>query len=91
MAATAEIESATSATHPTSTRPWGAGRLAPYPTTLRRSYATVTVDPATQLGVFRDHAGQVVEGRCVPCREPSTWITCERCTGAAPSGPTSRT
>ncbi|MBL1088748.1 MULTISPECIES: putative ATP-grasp-modified RiPP [Streptomyces] len=61
MAATAEIESATSATHPTGTRPWGAGRLAPYPTTLRRSHATVTVDPATQLGVFRDHAGQVVE------------------------------
>ncbi|MFI7101050.1 putative ATP-grasp-modified RiPP [Streptomyces sp. NPDC050161] len=42
-------------------RPWGAGRLAPYPTTVRRPHTTVTVDPATQLGVFRDRAGHVVE------------------------------
>ncbi|MEV5202808.1 putative ATP-grasp-modified RiPP [Streptomyces sp. NPDC053720] len=45
----------------THARPWGAGRLAPCPTTVRRPHATVTVDPATQLGVFRDRAGQVVE------------------------------
>ncbi|MFG3493866.1 putative ATP-grasp-modified RiPP [Streptomyces sp. NPDC047928] len=45
----------------TPTRPWGTSRLAPYPTTVRRPHATVTVDPATQLGVFRDRAGQVVE------------------------------
>ncbi|MFD7721797.1 putative ATP-grasp-modified RiPP [Streptomyces sp. NPDC058955] len=44
-----------------STRPWGAARLAPYPTVLRRPHATVTVDPTTQLGVFRDGAGRVVE------------------------------
>ncbi|MCB5909837.1 putative ATP-grasp-modified RiPP [Streptomyces pinistramenti] len=42
-------------------RPWGAGRLTPYPVTARRPHATVTVDPVTQLGVFRDRAGQVVE------------------------------
>jgi putative ATP-grasp target RiPP len=41
--------------------PWGASRLAPYPATIRRPHATVTVDPDTQLGVFRDRAGHVVE------------------------------
>lgn len=44
-----------------STAPWGAGRLAPYPTTTRRPHATVVIDPATQLGVYQDHAGRVVE------------------------------
>ncbi|MGG7569248.1 putative ATP-grasp-modified RiPP [Streptomyces sirii] len=61
MAATAEIESTTSSTALTTARPWGAGRLAPYPTTVRRPHASVTIDPGTQLGVFRDQAGQVVE------------------------------
>lgn len=42
-------------------RPWGAGRLAPYPTTVRRPHATVTIDPSTQTGVYRDRLGQVVE------------------------------
>ncbi|MCX4394371.1 putative ATP-grasp-modified RiPP [Streptomyces sp. NBC_00264] len=51
----------TSVAFTTHARPWGASRLAPYPTTIRRPHATVTVDPATQLGVFRDRAGQVVE------------------------------
>lgn len=51
----------TSVVLPVPTRPWGAGRLAPYPTTIRRPHATVVVDPTTQLGVFRDRAGQVVE------------------------------
>ncbi|MFJ9022240.1 putative ATP-grasp-modified RiPP [Streptomyces sp. NPDC102259] len=46
---------------PTTGRPWGADRLAPYPVTVQRPHATVTVDPDTQLGVFRDRAGQVVE------------------------------
>ncbi|MEV1070006.1 putative ATP-grasp-modified RiPP [Streptomyces sp. NPDC050263] len=46
---------------PTTGRPWGASRLAPYPTTLQRLHATVTVDPDTQLGVFHDRAGQVIE------------------------------
>ncbi|MDH6575124.1 putative ATP-grasp target RiPP [Kitasatospora sp. MAP5-34] len=45
----------------TAARPWGISRLAPYPTTVQLPHATVTVDPATQLGVFRDRAGQVVE------------------------------
>ncbi|MFH0177310.1 putative ATP-grasp-modified RiPP [Streptomyces cacaoi] len=51
----------TVAEQPTTGRPWGAGRLAPYPTTVQRPHATVTVDPDTQLGLFRDRAGQVVE------------------------------
>ncbi|MBB1245827.1 putative ATP-grasp-modified RiPP [Streptomyces durbertensis] len=42
-------------------RPWGVGRLAPYPTTTLRLHATVSVDPRTQLGVFRDSLGEVVE------------------------------
>ncbi|MEZ7003516.1 putative ATP-grasp-modified RiPP [Streptomyces sp. AD55] len=46
---------------PSLARPWGAGRLAPYPVTVRRPHATVVIDPATQLGVYRDPAGQVVE------------------------------
>ncbi|WP_405621866.1 putative ATP-grasp-modified RiPP [Streptomyces sp. NBC_01511] len=41
--------------------PWGAGRLAPYPTTILRPHATVTIDPVTQVGMFRDRFGQVVE------------------------------
>lgn len=45
----------------TTARPWGAGRLAPYPTTTRLSYASVSIDGRTQLGVFRDRAGLVVE------------------------------
>ncbi|MEU7012648.1 putative ATP-grasp-modified RiPP [Streptomyces sp. 2RAF24] len=51
----------TSVALPSPTRPWGAGRLAPYPTVTRRPHATVAIDPTTQLGVFRDRAGQVVE------------------------------
>ncbi|BBA98963.1 hypothetical protein RVR_5382 [Actinacidiphila reveromycinica] len=43
------------------TAPWGARRLAPYPASLHRPHATVSVDAGTQLGVFRDRAGQVVE------------------------------
>lgn len=51
----------TSVTQPTAPRPWGASRLAPYPKSVHRPHATVAIDPATQLGVFRDRAGQVVE------------------------------
>lgn len=42
-------------------RPWGVGRLGPYPTALKLPFTTVTIDPTTQTGVFRDSAGQVVE------------------------------
>lgn len=45
----------------TTARPWGVGRLAPYPTTIARPHATVSIDPETQLGTFLDHAGRVVE------------------------------
>ncbi|MFI1353326.1 putative ATP-grasp-modified RiPP [Streptomyces sp. NPDC020898] len=52
--------------HPTAdqlrpARPWGVGRLALYPTTLKLPFTTVTIDPTTQTGVFRDCFGQVVE------------------------------
>ncbi|MFF7023716.1 putative ATP-grasp-modified RiPP [Streptomyces klenkii] len=47
--------------HPVVVRPWGAGRLAPYPTTIRRLHTTVTIDADSQLGVFRDRCGLVVE------------------------------
>ncbi|MFH8491938.1 putative ATP-grasp-modified RiPP [Streptomyces longisporoflavus] len=42
-------------------RPWGSGRLAPYPTVAHRPHVSVTVDPDTQLGVYTDRAGEVVE------------------------------
>ncbi|MFI0717648.1 putative ATP-grasp-modified RiPP [Streptomyces sp. NPDC021224] len=42
-------------------RPWGADRLAPYPAVTHRPHASVTVDPATQLGVFTDRVGTVIE------------------------------
>ncbi|MFY4720103.1 putative ATP-grasp-modified RiPP [Streptomyces sp. LaBMicrA B280] len=51
----------TSVALPSPTRPWGASRLAPYPTAIRRPHATVAIDPTTQLGVFRDRVGQVVD------------------------------
>jgi putative ATP-grasp target RiPP len=51
----------TAVDQPAASRPWGAGRLAPYPTTSRRPHASVTIDADTQLGVFRDRAGLVVE------------------------------
>ncbi|MFF9057512.1 putative ATP-grasp-modified RiPP [Streptomyces sp. NPDC101213] len=45
----------------TGMRPWGAGRLAPYPTVTRRPHASVTLDADTQLGVYTDRAGTVIE------------------------------
>lgn len=50
-----------SITHPTPVTPWGSSRLAPYRNTVQLPYATVTIDPATQLGVARDRNGHVVE------------------------------
>ncbi|WP_445524369.1 putative ATP-grasp-modified RiPP [Streptomyces cyslabdanicus] len=41
--------------------PWGVGRLSAYPTTVRLPFTSVTIDPATQTGVFRDQAGETVE------------------------------
>jgi putative ATP-grasp target RiPP len=49
------------AAHPNPVRPWGVGRLAPYPTTVLLPHASVSIDPDTQLGVFRDRTGRVVE------------------------------
>lgn len=42
-------------------RPWGAGRLAPYPTVIRRPHVSVSLDPDTQLGVYVDRAGTVID------------------------------
>ncbi|MFD3558791.1 putative ATP-grasp-modified RiPP [Streptomyces sp. NPDC058686] len=44
-----------------SARPWGARRLAPYPATVRLPHATVMIDPVSQVGVYRDRDGHVVE------------------------------
>lgn len=41
-------------------RPWGLGRMAPYPT-MAPAYARAELDPATQTAVFYDGAGQVLE------------------------------
>ncbi|WP_167501915.1 putative ATP-grasp-modified RiPP [Streptomyces malaysiensis] len=46
---------------PTPVRPWGLRRLGPYPTTTEMPFTTVTIDPDTQTGVFRDRGGLVVE------------------------------
>lgn len=45
----------------TTKRPWGVGRMRPYPRACAQPYVTVTVDPVTQTGVFRDGWGLVVE------------------------------
>lgn len=42
-------------------RPWGVGRLAPYPTVTHRTHASVRLDPATQLGLYTDRTGSVIE------------------------------
>ena len=42
-------------------RPWGLRRLGPYPTAAEMPFTTVTIDPDTQTGVFRDRDGLVVE------------------------------
>ncbi|MFB7176899.1 putative ATP-grasp-modified RiPP [Streptomyces sp. NPDC056257] len=42
--------------------PWGSSRLAPYATAVAVvPQVSVTIDPSTQLGVFRGRDGQVVE------------------------------
>ncbi|CAL9361621.1 hypothetical protein SUDANB120_00676 [Streptomyces sp. enrichment culture] len=45
----------------TTVRPWGTSRLSPYPTTIPRPHVSVSVDPETQLAIFLDRAGHVVE------------------------------
>lgn len=42
-------------------RPWGISRMRPYPSVHQLGYVTAEVDPATQLTVFRDARGGVVE------------------------------
>ncbi|MCX5375915.1 putative ATP-grasp-modified RiPP [Streptomyces sp. NBC_00091] len=50
-----------SITYPTPITPWGTSRLAPYTNTVQLPHASVTIDPDTQLGIFRDRHGEVVE------------------------------
>ncbi len=45
----------------TALRPWGVGRMRPYPPIRPAGHARVGVDPATQLTVYWDSRGQVVE------------------------------
>lgn len=45
----------------TGVTPWGASRLAPYPTVTRRPDVSVTLDPDTQLGVYVHRSGTVIE------------------------------
>lgn len=46
---------------PAAPRPWGISRMRPYPAVHQRAYATAGVDPDTQLTVYRDVRGHVVE------------------------------
>ena len=41
--------------------PWGISRMRPYPNIYGRGYATAEIDPETQITVFRDASGGVVE------------------------------
>lgn len=45
----------------TRVRPWGADRLGPYPNVTHRPHVSVSLDPDTQLGVFTDRVGSVIE------------------------------
>ncbi|MFJ9589455.1 putative ATP-grasp-modified RiPP [Streptomyces acidicola] len=49
------------ATRTAAPRPWGIRRLGPYPATVKMPFTSVTVDPDTQIGVFHDGDGFVVE------------------------------
>lgn len=42
-------------------RPWGIGRMRPYPSIHQPRYASAEIDPVTQTTVFRDERGVVVE------------------------------
>ena len=43
------------------TRPWGLSRASDFAETTALAYATVDIDPVTQLGRFRDSNGVVVD------------------------------
>ncbi|QIY76514.1 putative ATP-grasp-modified RiPP [Streptomyces sp. RLB1-33] len=60
--------------------PWGASRMAPYPTTAPE-YARAELDPATQTAVFYDATGQVME---MPGHGTSTGTNPS--TGTSPDG-----
>jgi putative ATP-grasp target RiPP len=42
-------------------RPWALGRMRPYPPVKPEPWASVELDPATQLAVYRDQHGQLIE------------------------------
>lgn len=42
-------------------RPWGVGRMRPYPPIRRTSHSHVEIDPTTQLSIHWDSQGHVLE------------------------------
>ncbi|WP_369395125.1 putative ATP-grasp-modified RiPP [Streptomyces sp. CG1] len=60
--------------------PWGVSRMAPYPTTAP-GYALAALDPSTQVAVFFDADGHVLE---MPGHGTSTGTTPS--TGTSPDG-----
>lgn len=45
----------------TTPRPWGVGRLGPYPPFEAPKYASVEIDPQTQVGQYVDDDGRPVD------------------------------
>ncbi|WP_344322598.1 putative ATP-grasp-modified RiPP [Streptomyces macrosporus] len=70
-------------------RPWGAGRLAPYPTAIRRPHATVAIDPTSRAATSRDRqlvhlgVGLASPGHATASKRPSE--QCEDAQSGAPS------
>ncbi|MGW0705788.1 putative ATP-grasp-modified RiPP [Streptomyces sp. NPDC002643] len=61
-------------------RPWGVGRMAPYPT-MAAAHTTVRLDPVTQTAAFFDASGHVME---MPGHGTSTGT--QPSTGTSPDG-----
>ncbi|WP_369199025.1 putative ATP-grasp-modified RiPP [Streptomyces djakartensis] len=64
----------------TTSKPWGIGRMAPYPT-MAPGYARVELDRSTQTAVFFDGSGQVMD---MPGHGTSTGTS--PATGTSPDG-----
>ncbi|MFJ4688634.1 putative ATP-grasp-modified RiPP [Streptomyces sp. NPDC088789] len=52
---------ASTTTTPRQRAPWGIHRMRPYPGTCQPRCTTAEIDPVTQIAVFRDARGDVVE------------------------------
>ncbi|WP_309235441.1 putative ATP-grasp-modified RiPP [Streptomyces sp. TRM64462] len=53
-------------------RPWGIGRLGPYPRTVRQPFTTVEIDPVTRLGRVRAVYWRPSCGGNTACPDPRT-------------------